>query len=520
MHSTTLLHLTKTVCVSGTFGQALEPMRKNFAHPRIVFLTNPHEQGHDARFTFTHQTRTIEHAHKQTAPGLSSATIHTVHHNPTHARAQPFQPSQRRFHMSTITTRTLDCRTPLIVEHIPGVRSAAMTWLIPAGTAHEPKGLQGLAAMHAELLGRGAGNFDSRAQADAYDRLGISRDYAPETFHIAFTATFMGDRISDALPLLVENVRDARMSEDSFAPARDLCLQTVQSLRDDPHERVLINARAAHAPEPINRSVYGTEEGLRALTPEIVAETWRDRAVPEGSIIALAGDVDADDAADLLNRLLADWTGAAPEIDVAPDPPRGYTHETHETNQVHIALVHDAPPEPDEHAFDERALTAVLSGGMSSRLFTEIREKRSLCYAVSARYGAEARYGRTLAYVGTTPDRAQESLDTLLGELRRINTTDGAVTKEEFDRAIIGMKSRLVMSGESTSARAAAIARDWRKLGRARSLDELTDHIDALSLDRLNEYLTSRRLGTMTACSIGPAPLEPPKLSEAQPAGA
>ncbi len=409
--------------------------------------------------------------------------------------------------MTDITTNTLECGAELVVERIEGVRSAAMTWLIPAGTAREPEGQQGLATLHAEMLARGAGKSDSRAQADAYDALGISRGYDAETFHLSFSTVFMGDRTPHALPLFVENIREPKLSEESLDPARELCLQTVHSIQDDPHDRVLHAARQAHAPSPINRPSFGTVEGLESLTHAGVVEAYAQRAVPRGSIIALAGDVDADATAKQLDSLFAGWSGDAPAVTINDDAPRGYHHETDSTNQVHIAVVHDAPPEPDENAFNERVLTAVLSGGMSSRLFSEVREKRSLCYSVYASYGAEARYGRTIAYVGTTPERAQESLDVLLDQLRRVNTPEGAVTREEFDRAIIGMKSRLVMSGESTGARAGALARDIRKIGRARSLDELAASIDALTLDGLNAYLAQRELGRITVCSIGPEPL-------------
>ncbi|MEQ9617412.1 MAG: pitrilysin family protein [Phycisphaerales bacterium] len=412
--------------------------------------------------------------------------------------------------MSEISLHTLECGLPALFERIPGVRSAAMCWLLPAGTACEPDGLQGLAPMHAEMLARGAGKLDSRAQADAFDALGISRGFSAQTWNLSFSAVLTGARLVESLPLIVANVRDPRMSADSFEPARALCVQAVQSLEDDPGERVMVAARAAHAPTPINRPSMGTLEGLAALDAETVAEAWRARAVPGGSIIAFAGDVDERATVDRLDALLDGFAGEGPGVEIADDAPRGYTHETDDTNQVHIAVVHDSPPETSGDAFRERLVSAVLSGGMSSRLFTEVREKRSLCYSVYASYGAEAAYGRTVAYVGTTPDRAQESLDVLLDQLERINTPEGAITKEEFDRASIGMKSRLVMSGESTSARAGAIARDFRKLGRARSLEELTGAIDALTLDEVNAYLSRRRLGTLTVSTIGPSALAMP----------
>ena len=151
---------------------------------------------------------------------------------------------------------------------------------------------------------------------------------------------------------------------------------------------------------------------------------------------------------------------------------------------------------------------AVFSGGMSGRLFTEVREKRSLCYAVSASYAADRDFGRSIAYSGTTPERAQETLDVLRGELDRIATKAGAVTADELRRAKIGLKSRTVMAGESTAARAGALARDMWKLGRPRSLDDLTAAIEAIELDPLNAYLARRRLSDRTIVTIGPGALK------------
>src|ERR1043165_6716293 len=120
---------------------------------------------------------------------------------------------------------------------------------------------------------------------------------------------------------------------------------------------------------------------------------------------------------------------------------------------------------------------------MSGRLFTEVREKRGLCYSVSASYRGDRDYGVVMGYVGTTPERAQESLNVLFAELERIQTPAGKVEKDEFDRAKIGMKSRLVFSGESTGARAGALAGDWHRLGRARTLEEMAAEIDKVTLE-------------------------------------
>jgi predicted Zn-dependent peptidase len=155
----------------------------------------------------------------------------------------------------------------------------------------------------------------------------------------------------------------------------------------------------------------------------------------------------------------------------------------------------------------QRAAVAVLSGGMSGRLFTEVREKRGLCYAVFSRYAADQHRGMVLAYAGTTTARAQETLDVLVGELRRLS--DG-VRRDEFDRAVVGMKSHLIMQGESTPARSGALAADQAVRGRPRSLDELAKEVDALDFDQLNRFVATHRPGEMTTVTIGPAALKLP----------
>lgn len=414
--------------------------------------------------------------------------------------------------MTHLSTRTLDCGLPLVVESIPGVRSVGLTWLIPAGSAADPDDRQGLSTLWSELIFRGAGDLDSRGHADAMDRLGVSRSAEVGTFYLRLGATLIGDKLLDALPLIVDMVRRPRLEGASIDPARDLALQAIESLGDDPNERAVIATRARHHPSPINRSGLGTTEGIGAITIGDVVDGWKGRARPGRSILGVAGAVDPDQVAARLDALLAGWEGTTPEPDRSGPPPRGYAHETDATNQVQIVLMHDAPPEPHADSLLEKVVLSVLSGGMAGRLFSEVREKRGLCYSVSAGYGADRDYGSVTAYVGTTPERAQQSLDVLAGELVRIDDIAGAVDKAEFDRAVLGMKSRLIFSGESTAARSSAIASDQHRLGRPRSLRELAEAIDGVTLDQVNAYLRRRSMGRVTIGTLGPSPLTPPAI--------
>ena len=146
----------------------------------------------------------------------------------------------------------------------------------------------------------------------------------------------------------------------------------------------------------------------------------------------------------------------------------------------------------------------VLSGGMGARLFTEIREKQGLCYSVQAGYTSLKKTGAIFGYSGTSPDRAQKTLDSFIVELNRL--TKG-ITQDEFDRAKIGMKSRVIMQGESSGARAGALAHDFYHRGRTRTLDELKELIEGVSLERVNAFLAANPVKQLTVVTIGPEEL-------------
>ncbi|MBX3364855.1 MAG: insulinase family protein [Phycisphaeraceae bacterium] len=409
--------------------------------------------------------------------------------------------------MKRIIQKNLSCGMPLIIEPNLGVRSVGVSLLLPAGHVREPDALEGLGALWSELLLRGAGTLDSRAQADAFDRLGASRAASAGTYHMHLSMTILGENLHDALGLLADMVLAPRMDDPSIEAARDLALQALASLDDDPQQKAFLGARARHRPSPLNRSGLGTEQTLKAMTSKDLHEQWRRFAVPGGAVIALAGAVDPDAVETRLNALFDNWSGTVDDLPLELIGPRGYAHETDDTNQVQVVVVHDAPAEADDNAWLERVVISILSGGMSSRLFTEVREKRGLCYSVNASYKTSRESGAVTAYVGTTPERAQQSLDVLMAELHRISQ---GVDAGEFARAVTGLKSQLVFSGESTSARAAALASDMARIGRPRALDELADRIDRITLDEVNHYLARRRIGRVTIQTLGPAPLVPP----------
>lgn len=403
--------------------------------------------------------------------------------------------------MQEIHTHRLPNGLTLAAEPMPGVRSLAMSLLTPAGVARQPEQQQGVAPLLAEMVGRGAGGLSSRAFNEALDKLGVHKSIHAGNRHFRFGATMVGDNLDQALPLLLDQVLSPNLDADELEPSRDLCLQEIAALDDDPQRRAMIELRQRHFPAPLGRPSDGLAEHIQALTLDDVRNFWSAGVVPGNSILSFAGQVDWPRLVDTVTKLTANWSGTAGDIDITGDPPRGYTHLDADTEQVHIGIGYDAPADPDEQSMLQRAAVSVLSGGMSSRLFTEVREKRGLCYSVNASYAGMRDRGAVLGYAGTTTPRAQETLDVFVGELRRLAK---GVEAEELQRALVGMKARLVMQGESSGARSGAIAADLYVHGRPRTLAELADRVDAVTLDDVNRFVAENPVSNLTLVTLGP----------------
>jgi predicted Zn-dependent peptidase len=178
-----------------------------------------------------------------------------------------------------------------------------------------------------------------------------------------------------------------------------------------------------------------------------------------------------------------------------------YTHLHNDGSQVHIGIMFPDPKLSDQQYYNARTAVSVLSGGMSARLFTEVREKRGLCYAIAAKYHGLKEAAGIMCYAGTTPDKAQQTFEIILEEFNRLGKD---ISEKELQRAKAGLKSSLVFSSESSATRAGVIGSDYHLLGRVRSLEEIKQAIEQTTVDSVTKYLKSRKFDNFTALTIGP----------------
>jgi predicted Zn-dependent peptidase len=392
----------------------------------------------------------------------------------------------------------------LLAERMEHVHSAAVNFMVPAGCVYDPPSQLGIASMLSDLITRGAGERDSRELTLALDNLGLDRDESVGAIHMRFWGATLARNLPAALEIYADILRRPHLPEAEMDAVRALALQDLQGLEDEPRQKLMVELHRRHYPAPLNHDRRGNRASIEALTAAKVRAHFQRLFSPRNTILSVAGNIDWKPLRDQVERLFGDWSGEElPALKLGKEPPRR-AHLAKETTQTQIGIAYPSVPISHPDYYAAMGAVNVLSGGMSARLFTEVREKRGLCYAVWASYQTFKERGSIICYAGTTNERAQETLDVTLAELQRLQK---GIEPEEVQRVQAGLKSSLIMQEESTAARARSLASDWYYLGRVRSFDEIQSAINSLTPKSIVAHLRRHPPEDFTIVTLGPKPL-------------
>ncbi len=406
-----------------------------------------------------------------------------------------------------ILSHTYENGLVLVAEPMMSLESAAFTFLTPAGSVFDPPQRAGLATLTNELCMRGCGARDSRKFVEDLDNLGVERGEGVSELHTNYRGATLAKNLPAALQIYADLLRRPHLPDEQLEASRLVALQELQSIEDEPGQKVMLELGRRHYPIPWGRPSQGDIEGLESATVEDIRALHAGLYRPNGTILGVAGRINWDELRMLVERMLGDWKTVEPPAVREEPRSQSRAHIEHESSQTQIAIAYDAVPYSHPDYFQVVGAVGVLSGGMSARLFTEVREKRGLCYSVYATLHSLKHRGSVLCYAGTGTERAQETLDVTLAELQRLAA---GITREELLRLKARVKSGLIMQQESSSSRSGSLARDWFHLGHARTLDEVGGLVDQLSPESINHYLAANPPREFTIVTLGPTALALP----------
>lgn len=395
----------------------------------------------------------------------------------------------------------------VIVQPMPWLRTAAFALSLKAGVNAESESEEGLAGFVCEMVQRGAGAYSSRDLVSAQDNLGIDRGGGVSTANVSYTAAMPAESLAEAIELYAEIVRRPHLPSDQLDDARLMAIQELRAIEDEPTQRLMRRLRRLHYGDRLGRSSQGTMTSLAAITADDVRRFYTDHYHAGGSVLAVAGNVRFDDVMAWAREAFESWKSGTP-VPLADRDAGGLTeHLQADSSQTHIGFSFDSIPFGHDDYFRMRAGIGILSDGMSSRLFDRVREKRGLCYSVGTQCHSLPGAAGVFGYAGTTPERAQETLDVTLHEIEHLSDD---LSADELQRWKVRIESSLIMEQESSASRASSLASDWEQLGRVMTTEELESRIESLTLDDVASFWTAHRPSGYRVVTLGPAALDTP----------
>lgn len=418
---------------------------------------------------------------------------------------------------SLATKLTLDNSLCLAMQPGPG-EVTALAVRIMAGAQQDPEDRLGLANLIAEVLPTGTVKHNNRWLTERFDFLGVLRSTWATIEHLNFSATFLPQHLDEVLALASEIFLQPSFPSREMETARARALQELQAIEDEPRQKIFRILSEAYLGPKLGREVLGRRETLPYIARKDALAQHMKAFNPQSTIIAVGGKFDQKAVHRTIKNKFGKWKSSCHggqasssfSSSITPPPPTSrVVHQPKESDQEQIAIAFPSVSRADADYYVARVIAAILSGGMSARLFTEVREKRGLVYAVSAWHSYMKGFGYFASYAGTTAARSQETLEVLCAELKRAGT---GVTRDELQQAKVGLKSKLIIRSEQPGAQAGRILDDLTYLGRITTMEEVAHAIDAVSRSRIENFAQKHPPHPLTVATLGPKKLTPPTL--------
>lgn len=381
---------------------------------------------------------------------------------------------------------TLDSGLTVVSEHMSEVRSVSTGFWFDVGARDEPDSIAGTSHFLEHLLFKGTPTRSAKDIADTFDAVGGDVNAFTGKEYTCYFARVLDEDLSMAFEILADMVTNSVIDPTELESERKVILEEIAMHEDAPDELVHdLFYRSMWDGHPLGRPVLGFNKTISAVQRDQVVEYWRDRYSPANMVVAAAGRVDHDELVAMVEERV-DIPSGKRTLRPGPSPKWSPGTSIHKrpTEQAHIVAgvegLHRA--HEDRHALT--ILDTVLGGGMSSRLFQEIREKRGLAYAVYSYRSLFADTGTFSVYAGTTPQNAQTVMELVREQIDSV--TNEGVTEAEFERAKGHVKGSIVLSSEDAGSRMSRIGKQQLTTGEILSIDQLIERYDAIEIDDVN----------------------------------
>ncbi|UWP88171.1 insulinase family protein [Aliiroseovarius crassostreae] len=393
----------------------------------------------------------------------------------------------------------------VVTENMPGLESASLGIWVMAGGRHETEAQNGIAHFLEHMAFKGTKRRSALEIAEAIEDVGGYLNAYTSREVTAYYARVLKQDVALAFDVISDIVLNPVFDANEIETERGVILQEIGQALDTPDDVVFDWLQEVAFPDqPLGRTILGPVERVQSFTRDDLAGFVAQHYGPEQLILSAAGAVDHDEIMRLAEATFGGLTRGTPPAQVAAGWAVGERHEIRDgLEQVHFTLGLEAPSYRDEAFYAAQLFSSALGGGMSSRLFQEVREKRGLCYSIYAQAGSYDDTGMMTIYAGTSSDDIADLAGLTVQELTRAAQD---MSEREMERARTQLKAGLLMGLESPSARVERMARLLGIWDRVPGLEETVAKIDAVTLEDIQRVGRKMAFDAPMAMAVyGPA---------------
>ncbi|MNW23562.1 Protease 3 precursor [compost metagenome] len=376
----------------------------------------------------------------------------------------------------------------VVLEKIPNYRSVSFGIWVKAGSRNELLSQNGVTHFIEHMLFKGTERYSAKDIAERFDSIGGNVNAFTSKEYTCYYAKVLDEHLPIAVDMLSDMFFHSKLDEEELSREKNVILEEISMYEDTPDDLVHdLVATAAYKEHPLAYPILGTEERLHAMDSSSLRSYMKEHYTVENTVISLAGNI-SDDVIELLERHFGHFNNHG-ESPLLLEPAFNGDLMFHEkaTEQNHICMSFPGNRIGDDLQYAMVLLNNALGGGMSSRLFQEIREKRGLAYSVYSYHSSHADSGLLTIYAGTAPKQTKDVLE-LTHELLRDVAIHG-LTNDELSKGKEQLKGSLILSSESTGSRMNRLGKNELMLGKHYTLDEMIRKIERVTMEDVHTVL-------------------------------
>ncbi len=386
---------------------------------------------------------------------------------------------------------TLPNGVRVVTGPMTGVRSASLIFYYNIGSRYEPEPIAGVSHFLEHMLFKGTRRRpDPMTISEEIESVGGMLNAATGRESTSYWCKVPSTHFELAFDVLADMLRNSTFDAAELDKERKVIFEEIRSVQDIPEDLVhdLID-QLIWGSDPVGREIAGSEETVANIDRDAMVSFWQRNYTPERLIVAAGGDIQHETVVELTERFFGDLT-ATGEVDryvpaTVNQDARRVQVINRETEQAHLCVGFPALSYHDPRRFAQSTIEAILSAGMSSRLFQEIREKRGLVYSVYGYFRGYEDVGQGVVYAGTDIERVEETIEAIIGELQKIR--DIPVPADELENSKTLRKGRLLMGLEDSRSVASWIGSQEATYGEIKSPEDVMELIDAVTIEDVQE---------------------------------